>query len=193
MPAVSLRQTVVNHQGKVLCGLLLAVCAGWLNTYVNQLRAESGAEMSGQWWQASRMAIHYTYAHDKDPESEDFALARQDMLDHARANPEGALALIDAAKHAGDWALQQQLIKEVANVSSSGRMAVIGDWLQDEVDDATDAVQGTLGKEVLLTQEQRSKLVDCSTRARQGKFQQTAFYAQRYGLPDLTGPAECQI
>lgn len=101
--------------------------------------------------------------------------------------------MLQAAEMAGDVTLHQQLIKEVANVSTQGRMATIGDWLLGELEEASGAVRVSAQTDGLLTQEQRSKLVECINRAKEGKLNQSMFLAQRYGIPDMTGQAACNL
>ena len=193
MRGIAVRKTMATHQHKIWGGLLLTACIGWGATYIDLLEAEKSAKYSHQWWTASQVALHYTNENAKGSVSESYSEARGIMLSQARSNPEGAFILLQAAEMAGDVTLHQQLIKEVANVSTQGRMATIGDWLLGELEEASGAVRVSAQTDGLLTQEQRSKLVECINRAKEGKLNQSMFLAQRYGIPDMTGQAACNL
>lgn len=103
MKGVALRQALAKHPHKIWGALLFVACTGWGSTYVDLMKVSTAGGFLSQWWVASRTALHYTYAHDKDPNSENFSLARGDMLDEVRINPEVALALLEASKKQVIW------------------------------------------------------------------------------------------
>ncbi len=193
MQGFVLRQNIAKHHHKIWAGVMLIVCAGWASTYIDLRKAETAGGYAQQWWAASHTALQYTYEHDHNPLSEEFSVAREHMLAEARANPEGALHLLQASRMAGDLALHHQLVKEIANVSSQGRLAEIGNWLLEELDQTSAMVKVSTKADGLLTMEQRKKLDDCYNRAKQGQYNQVAFRAQIYGIPDMTKPANCQL
>lgn len=193
MQGIALRQAMAKHPNKIWGALLFIACAGWASTYVDLLKAHTLGGFADQWWLANRTALRYTYAHDRDPNSKDFSLAREDMLTQIRISPEGAFPLLEASRKAGDLALHQQLIKEVANVSTLHHMSIIGDWLLEELDETSGAAKVSGQADGLLTEEQRAKLAECHGRAKELKFNQVVSQAVMYGIPDMTGPAECNL
>lgn len=92
-----------------------------------------------------------------------------------------------------DLALHQQLIKEVANVSTLHHMSIIGDWLLEELDETRGAAKVSGQADGLLTEEQRAKLAECHGRAKELKFNQVVSQAVMYGIPNMTGPADCNL
>lgn len=191
MQRAVLRQAITKHQNKLCGGLLLLACLGWADTYLELRRAETSITYVNGWWDASKTALRYVYAHNRDPHSIDTEEARENMLSEVRNNPEVALTFVTAAKKVDDPKLHQQLIKEVANVSTQLRMAIIGSWLLDELDETSSNLKAN-SEDGFLNQEQRTKLASCYQRAKQVPFTNAELEPQ-IRLEDNSGPAGCDL